>query len=402
MDLNEVPAGIPMIRARKNHQGEGLSISRKIADHGFAWLAFGCTFMALALLLLFFLRLGIDVNSWFKLMPERIAKFNIEIERRVQDFDVETNKEIADLTKEKEARIQQDPANAVSLATRYDKVIAKKIEDRVQTKREIESNLNTDKRSDFSYIGMLWHFISAGPSSQPQDSGIQAALLSSLLLGAITICAAIPLGVATAIYLEEYRAQSWIGSILQLNINNLAGVPSIMYAILGAYVFVELIFKPFESPAIAARNTLGGGLTLALLVLPVIIVSTQEAIRAVPMSLRHASLALGASRWQTIWKIVLPSSLPGILTGMILALSRAMGEAAPLVLFGAALYVNFSPTLFSRFTALPMQIYSWSDDPDPAFHYNAALASAILITMLLGLNSIAIFFRYFVQQKLKG
>ena len=134
---------------------------------------------------------------------------------------------------------------------------------------------------------MLWHFISAGPSSQPQDAGIQAALLSSLLLGAITICAAIPLGVATAIYLEEYRAQSWIGAILQLNINNLAGVPSIMYAILGAYVFVELIFKPFESPAIAARNTLGGGLTLALLVLPVIIVSTQEAIRAVPISLWH-------------------------------------------------------------------------------------------------------------------
>lgn len=113
----------------------------------------------------------------------------------------------------------------------------------MQTKREIESNLNTDKRSDFSYIGMLWHFISAGPSSQPQDSGIKAALLSSLLLGAITICAAIPLGVATAIYLEEYRAQSWIGAILQLNINNLAGVPSIMYAILGAYVFVELILS---------------------------------------------------------------------------------------------------------------------------------------------------------------
>jgi phosphate transport system permease protein len=301
------------------------------------------------------------------------------------------------LAREKETRMKQDPNNADSLAIRYDKVINKKIEDRAKTKLEIESNLNTDKRSDVSCFGMLMHFISAGPSSQPQDAGIKAALLSSLLLGAITIIAAIPLGVATAIYLEEYRAQSWIGAILQLNVNNLAGVPSIMYAILGAYVFVELIFKPLESPAIAARNTLGGGLTLALLVLPIIIVSTQEAIRAVPVSLRHASLALGASRWQTIWKIVIPSSLPGILTGMILALSRAMGEAAPLVLFGAALYVNFS-----RFTALPMQIYSWSDDPDPAFHYNAALASAILITMLLGLNSIAIFFRYFVQQKLKG
>ena len=203
---------------------------------------------------------------------------------------------------------------------------------------------------------MFMNFISAGPSSSPQDAGIKAALLSSLLLGLITIVAAIPLGVATAIYLEEYRSQSWFGNILQLNINNLAGVPSILYAILGAYVFVELIFKQFESPAIAARNTLGGGLTLALLVLPIVIVSTQEAIRAVPISLRHASLALGATRWQTIWRIVIPSSLPGILTGMILALSRAMGEAAPLVLFGAALYINFTPTILSRFTALPMQI----------------------------------------------
>ncbi len=391
-----------MIQHKKRHQGNGLSLGRKLADHGFAWLAFGCTFLAMALLLLFFIRLGFDVNSWFKIMPERIAKFNLEIERKALEFDEETKRELDALAREKETRIKQDPNNADSLAIRYDKVINKKIEDRAKTKLEIESNLNTDKRSDVSCFGMLIHFISAGPSSQPQDAGIKAALLSSLLLGAITIIAAIPLGVATAIYLEEYRAQSWIGAILQLNVNNLAGVPSIMYAILGAYVFVELIFKPLESPAIAARNTLGGGLTLALLVLPIIIVSTQEAIRAVPVSLRHASLALGASRWQTIWKIVIPSSLPGILTGMILALSRAMGEAAPLVLFGAALYVNFSPSLFSRFTALPMQIYSWSDDPDPAFHYNAALASAILITMLLGLNSIAIFFRYFVQQKLKG
>jgi len=391
-----------MIQYKKRHQGNGLSLGRKLADHGFAWLAFGCTFLAMALLLLFFIRLGFDVNSWFKIMPERIAKFNLEIERKALEFDEETKRELDALAREKETRIKQDPNNADSLAIRYDKVINKKIEDRAKTKLEIESNLNTDKRSDVSCFGMLIHFISAGPSSQPQDAGIKAALLSSLLLGAITIIAAIPLGVATAIYLEEYRAQSWIGAILQLNVNNLAGVPSIMYAILGAYVFVELIFKPLESPAIAARNTLGGGLTLALLVLPIIIVSTQEAIRAVPVSLRHASLALGASRWQTIWKIVIPSSLPGILTGMILALSRAMGEAAPLVLFGAALYVNFSPSLFSRFTALPMQIYSWSDDPDPAFHYNAALASAILITMLLGLNSVAIFFRYFVQQKLKG
>lgn len=391
-----------MIQHKKRHQGNGLSLGRKLADHGFAWLAFGCTFLAMALLLLFFIRLGFDVNSWFKIMPERIAKFNLEIERKALEFDEETKRELDALAREKETRMKQDPNNADSLAIRYDKVINKKIEDRAKTKLEIESNLNTDKRSDVSCFGMLIHFISAGPSSQPQDAGIKAALLSSLLLGAITIIAAIPLGVATAIYLEEYRAQSWIGAILQLNVNNLAGVPSIMYAILGAYVFVELIFKPLESPAIAARNTLGGGLTLALLVLPIIIVSTQEAIRAVPVSLRHASLALGASRWQTIWKIVIPSSLPGILTGMILALSRAMGEAAPLVLFGAALYVNFSPSLFSRFTALPMQIYSWSDDPDPAFHYNAALASAILITMLLGLNSVAIFFRYFVQQKLKG
>lgn len=379
-----------------------LSLGRRIADIAFGKIALACTFLGMALLVLFFVRIGIDVKHWFDVMPERIARSNTQAQIKVDQFDAETKTSLAEIQVEREKKIKEAPEKAEALTKAYQRILERTNADRARTKEELLANLKTDLREDVSTGSLFYHFLFAGPSSQAQDAGIKAALLSSLLLGVITILAAIPLGVATAIYLEEYRSQSWLNNILQLNINNLAGVPSILYAILGAFVFVELIFKHYESPTIAARNTLGGGLTLALLVLPIIIVSTQEAIRAVPMSLRHASLALGATRWQTIWRVVLPSSLPGVLTGMILALSRAMGEAAPLVLFGAALYINFTPTLFSRFTALPMQIYTWSDDPDPAFHYNAALASALLIFTLLGLNSVAIFYRYYVQKKLKG
>jgi phosphate transport system permease protein len=379
-----------------------LSFGRRFADFVFGKVALVCTFLGMAFLVLFFIRIGMDVSHWFHEMPVRIAQANIRATEKVQKFDAETAQQLESIRVERDKKIAAEPDKKEAYTRAYQRILDRTAEDRNKTKDEISSQLKSDVRTDTSAFAMFMNFISAGPSSSPQDAGIKAALLSSLLLGLITIVAAIPLGVATAIYLEEYRSQSWFGNILQLNINNLAGVPSILYAILGAYVFVELIFKQFESPAIAARNTLGGGLTLALLVLPIVIVSTQEAIRAVPISLRHASLALGATRWQTIWRIVIPSSLPGILTGMILALSRAMGEAAPLVLFGAALYINFTPTILSRFTALPMQIYTWSDDPDPAFHYNAALASAILIFMLLGLNSVAIFYRYFVQKNLKG
>jgi phosphate transport system permease protein len=256
-------------------------------------------------------------------------------------------------------------------------------------------------RKDTSAPALLAHFFTAGPSSEPQEAGILPALLGSLYLVAITLAIAVPLGLGAAIYLEEYRQSSWLAHIIQVNINNLAGVPSVMYGILGAFVFVELIFKPMESPAIAARNVLGGGLTLALLTLPLIIVSAQEAIRAVPVSLRHASLALGATRLQTIWRVVLPSASPGILTGVILAMSRALGEAAPLVMFGALLFVNHNPSLFSRFTVLPMQIFGWSDRPAEIWLRNAGLASTILVLTLLALNGTAIYLRQRWQRNIK-
>ena len=177
-----------------------------------------------------------------------------------------------------------------------------------------------------------------------------------------------------------------------------------MYGILGAFVFVEMVFKNIESDTngIAARNVLGGGMTLALLTLPMIIVAAQEAIRAVPLSLRHASLALGATKWQTVWRVVLPSAMPGTLTGIILAISRALGEAAPLVMFGALLFVDHNPTLFSRFTVLPMQIFGWSDRPAEAWLYNAGLASTILVATLLGLNATAIWLRGRAQRTIRS
>jgi phosphate transport system permease protein len=258
-------------------------------------------------------------------------------------------------------------------------------------------------RPDTSRLAVAAHFFTHGPSSEPQDAGIKTALLGSLLVVAITIVTALPLGVGAAIYLEEYRSRGWLAWLIQLNINNLAGVPSVVYGILGGFVFVVLIFQPIarSNPEFAARNALGGGLTLALLTLPVVIVSAQEAIRAVPVSIRHGALALGATRWQVVWHHVLPYAFPGILTGTILAICRAIGEAAPLLLFGALLYVDQPPGLFDRFTVLPMQIFGWADRPQPVWRYNMAFASVVLVGMLLILNAVAIFLRQRAQRRMK-
>jgi phosphate transport system permease protein len=221
------------------------------------------------------------------------------------------------------------------------------------------------------------------------------ALLGSIYLGLLTVVCAVPLGVGAALFLEEYKRTNWFFYVLQTNINNLAGIPSIVYGIFGAFIFVELIFKPLANihTGIEARNTLSGGFTLGLLTLPVVIVSAQEAIRAVPQSLRHGALALGATHWQVIWHLVLPNALPGILTGTILALSRALGEAAPLVFFGAQLYKSNAPGLFTDFTALPMQVFSWASYPDRLWLDAAAMASLVLLCTVLALNAVAIFIR---------
>ena len=245
-------------------------------------------------------------------------------------------------------------------------------------------------------------FLRRQQSSDPVLAGVRTAILGSLWTIGITILVAFPLGVMAAIYLEEYAADNWINRIIQTNINNLAGVPSIIYGILGLAIFVRVL-EPFTSGAIFGlsdpttangRTIMSAGLTLALLVLPLIIINSQEAIRAVPGSLRNASYGIGATKWQTVWSHVLPNSMPGILTGTILAVSRALGETAPLVVIGASTVIFFDPeNAFSKFTTLPIQIYQWTSRPQDEFQFLAAAAIIVLLAILLSLNAAAIYLR---------
>lgn len=251
-------------------------------------------------------------------------------------------------------------------------------------------------------------FLKAPQSSVPELAGIQTAIYGTLWVVLITILVAMPLGVGAAIYLEEYATTvsnpmlRRINSIIQTNINNLAGVPSIIYGILGLVIFVRA-FEPITSGALFGasdpttangRTVLSAGLTLALLILPLIIINAQEAIRAVPPSLRQAGMGLGATKWQTIWAHVLPNAIPGILTGNILAMSRAIGETAPLVVIGASTFITVNPTgPFSKFTTLPIQIYQWTARPQDAFRNIAAAAIIVLLILLLTLNAAAVLLR---------
>ena len=228
----------------------------------------------------------------------------------------------------------------------------------------------------------------------PANSGVQSALVGTLYLMAITTVFVVPLGVATAVYLEEYADRNrWWNRLIEVNIQNLAAVPSVVYGILGLAFIVR-------GPLSLGNVLLAGGLTLGLLVLPVVIIVAREAIRAVPPSIREGSLALGATQWQTIWKQVLPGSIAGIATGVILALSRAIGETAPLLVIGAAASPRFNPNgLLSDFTALPIQIFVWVQDPNREFVSLAAAAIVVLMVVLLLMNSIAIFLRNRYEQK---
>jgi len=243
-------------------------------------------------------------------------------------------------------------------------------------------------------------FLQNAMASEPTLAGVRSALLGSFFLIVITISVAFPIGIGAAIYLEEYAVtKNWINRIIQTNIDNLAGVPSIVYGILGLAVFVRIL-APFTSGAMfgveggSGRTILSAGLTMALLILPILIINAQEAIRAVPNSLRQASYGLGATRWQTIWNHVLPYALPGILTGTILAVSRAIGETAPLIVVGASTFITSDPSgPFSSFSALPIQIFNWTTRPDDAFRNIAAAAIVVLLVSLLTLNAVAIILR---------
>jgi phosphate transport system permease protein len=229
-------------------------------------------------------------------------------------------------------------------------------------------------------------FITGFPSRRASQAGIWPALVGSIFIILVTTVLAVPVGVAAAIYLEEYGGRSLGARLIELNITNLAAVPSIIYGLLGLGLFVRMLGM--------GRSVLAGASTLALLVLPVVILSTREALRAVPGSLREGSYALGATKWQTIWHQVLPVAAPGILTGLILALSRAIGETAPLIIAGAVTFATFAPdSIWSPFTVLPIQIFNWVSRPQIDFHANAAAGILVLVMLLLSINAIAIWLR---------
>jgi phosphate transport system permease protein len=269
-----------------------------------------------------------------------------------------------------------------------------------QIKTEAAENYPHAKLEFTSWLSS--DFVARPQSSEALTAGIRTAILGSLWTILFTLLIAFPLGVGAAIYLEEYAADHWLNRLIRTNINNLAGVPSIVYGILGLAIFVRTlepltsgeIFGYADPTTANGRTVLAAGLTLGLLVLPIIIINAQEAIRAVPQSLRKASYGLGATKWQTVWSHILPNAVPGILTGTILAISRAIGETAPLVVVGASTAISFDPSSpFSKFTTLPIQIYQWTSRPQDEFRSLAAAAILVLLIILLSLNASAILLR---------
>lgn len=243
------------------------------------------------------------------------------------------------------------------------------------------------RRLDFQFLSSL-------PSRKPEEAGILIPLLGTIWVMVLTSLIAIPLGVASAIYLEEYGKKNRIASLIEINITNLAGVPSIIYGLLALEVFVRIIGL--------GQSLLTGSLTLSLLILPIIIVATREALKAVPKTIREASFALGATKWQTTWHQVLPAASGGIVTGVILAISRAIGETAPLIVIGALLYITTIPTSpMDDFSVLPIQIFNWLSRPQKGFIINATAAIIVLLVFTFMLNGLAIYLRNRWQKKVK-
>lgn len=238
---------------------------------------------------------------------------------------------------------------------------------------------------------MNWEFLTSYPSRFAAKAGVKSALWGSVWLMGLTAAFSIPVGVAAAIYLEEYARRGRLSTLIHINIANLAGVPSIVFGILGLAVFVR--FLAFD------RSLLSGSLTMSLVILPVIIIAAREALRAVPDSIRQAAYALGATRWQTVRHHVLPAAAPGILTGVILAMSRALGETAPLIMIGALTYVAFVPEHpLDPFSTLPIQVFNWASRPQQAFHEAAAAGILVLLAVLLLMNSAAVLLRHRTQR----
>ncbi len=257
-------------------------------------------------------------------------------------------------------------------------------------------------------VGRLsWDFFTSFPSRRPAQAGILSAWVGSTLVMLTTAFFAVPLGVASGIYLEEYAAKNWITDVIEINITNLAGVPSIVYGLLALGLFVYQFGL--------GQSILSAGLTLALLILPVVIVATREAIRSIPQGIREGAYALGATQWQVSKDHIIPYSMPGILTGVIIGMARAIGETAPIITIGALTFIAFLPPaplkaeppfvsfewLFSPFTVMPIQMFNWTSRPEAAFHQNAAAAGFVLVLMTLAMNALAIWLRYRLRKRIK-
>ena len=257
-------------------------------------------------------------------------------------------------------------------------------------------------------LGRLsWEFFTNFPSRRPAQAGILSAWVGSTLVMLTTAFFAVPLGVAAGIYLEEYAAKNWVTDVIEINITNLAGVPSIVYGLLALGLFVYQFGL--------GQSILAAGLTLALLILPVVIVATRESIRSIPQGIREGAYALGATQWQVSKDHIIPYSMPGILTGVIIGMARAIGETAPIITIGALTFIAFLPPaplksgppfvsfewLFSPFTVMPIQMFNWTSRPEAAFHQNAAAAGFVLVLMTLAMNGLAIWLRYRLRKRIK-
>ncbi len=239
---------------------------------------------------------------------------------------------------------------------------------------------------------LSWHLLTDYPSRHPEQAGLRAAIFGTVWIMGLTAVLAVPIGVGAAVYLEEYAPRNWFTRILEINISNLAGVPSIVYGLLGLGLFVQIMSL--------GKTVLAGAMTLTLLVLPIVILASREAVRAVPSTYREAAYALGADQWQVVKGVVLPASAPGILTGTILAMSRAIGEAAPIVVISGLVYLTFVPASpLDRFTALPLQIFNWAARPQEGFRDLAAAGIIVLLVVLLSMNAVSILLRNRYQTK---
>jgi phosphate transport system permease protein len=254
---------------------------------------------------------------------------------------------------------------------------------------------------------LSWDFFTSFPSRKPEQAGILSAWVGSTLVMLVTACTAVPLGVGAGVYLEEYAPKNWMTDLIEINVTNLAGVPSIVYGLLALGLFVYQFGL--------GHSILTAGLTLGLLILPIVIVATREAIRSIPSVIREGSYALGATKWQTTSHHILPYSLAGIMTGVIIGMARAIGETAPIITIGALTFIAFLPPapvsaeppflsldwIMSPFTVMPIQMFNWTSRPEAAFHHNAAAAGLILVVMTLSMNAIAIYIRYRLRKNIK-